>query len=478
MGKTRTMRDYTNIYIDGAWVPSDGTGRIEVINAGTEQVMGSIPEGTASDVDKAVAAARRAFDSWAATPVEERQKYMVRLNEALQARSAEIAEVISGEVGMPITWSTMIQAGLPAGNMQTYATLLDTFEFEETIGNRLVVKEPVGVVGAITPWNYPLHQIICKLGGALAAGCTFVLKPSEVAPLNAFILAEIIHEVGLPAGVFNLVSGTGPVVGAAISEHPDVDMVSFTGSTRAGKQVAAAAAGTVKRVALELGGKSANVILDDANLEEVIPKGLFACYLNSGQTCTAHTRMLVPNSRYDEAVAIAAAAAENMGVDDPSKEGMHLGPLISQAQWDRVEGYIQKGIDEGAVVAAGGLGKPEGKETGYYVKPTVLANVTNDMTVAQEEIFGPVLSIIGYEDDDDAVRIANDSLYGLSGGVWSGDQERAISVARRMRTGAVDVNGGSFNIAAPFGGYKQSGYGRENGPYGIDEFLQTKSLQL
>jgi len=472
------MRDYSNIYIDGAWVPSDGTGTIEVINAGTEQVMGSIPDGTASDVDKAVAAARRAFESWSGTPVEERQKYMVRLNEALQSRSPEIAEVIAGEVGMPITWATMIQAGLPAGNMQTYATLLDTFEFEETIGNSLVVKEPVGVVGAITPWNYPLHQIICKLGGALAAGCTFVLKPSEVAPLNAFILAEIVHEIGLPAGVFNMVTGTGPIVGAAISEHPGVDMVSFTGSTRAGKQVAASAAGTVKRVALELGGKSANIVLDDANLEEVIPKGIFACYLNSGQTCTAHTRMLVPNSRYDEAVAIAAAAAENMGVDDPTKEGMHLGPLISQAQWDRVQGYIQKGVDEGAVIAAGGLGKPEGHETGYFVKPTVLANVTNDMTVAQEEIFGPVLSIIGYEDDDDAVRIANDSLYGLSGGVWSGDQERAISVARRMRTGAVDVNGGSFNIAAPFGGYKQSGYGRENGPYGIDEFLQTKSLQL
>ena len=373
MGKTRTMRDYSNIYIDGAWVPSDGTGTIEVINAGTEQVMGSIPEGTASDVDKAVAAARRAFDSWSATPVEERQKYMVRLNEALQARSAEIAEVISGEVGMPITWSTMIQAGLPAGNMQTYATLLDTFEFEETIGNSLVVKEPVGVVGAITPWNYPLHQIICKLGGALAAGCTFVLKPSEVAPLNAFILAEIVHEVGLPAGVFNLVTGTGPVVGEALAAHPDVDMISFTGSTRAGKRVAEVAAGTVKRVALELGGKSANIILDDADFATVIPKGLFACYLNSGQTCTAHTRMLVPNSRYDEAVAIAAAAAENMGVDDPSKEGMHLGPLISQAQWDRVQGYIQKGIDEGAVVAAGGLGKPEGHETGYFVKPTVLA---------------------------------------------------------------------------------------------------------
>ena len=472
------MRDYSNIYIDGAWVPSDGDGSIEVINAGTEQVMGSIPDGTSSDVDKAVAAAKAAFDTWSTTPVEERQKYLVRLNEALQARSADIASTIAGEVGMPITWSTMIQAGLPAGNMQTFATLLDSFPFEEEIGNSLVVKEPVGVVGAITPWNYPLHQIICKVGGALAAGCTIVLKPSEVAPLNAFILAEIVHDVGLPSGVFNLVTGTGPVVGEAIAAHDDVDMVSFTGSTRAGKRVAEVASQTVKRVSLELGGKSANIVLDDADFATVIPKGLFACYLNSGQTCTAHTRMLVPNSRYDEAVEIAAAAASQTQVGDPTEEGMHLGPLISQAQWDRVQGYIQTGLDEGAVVAAGGLGKPEGQETGYFVKPTVLANVTNDMTVAQEEIFGPVLSIIGYDDDDDAVRIANDSLYGLSGGVWSGDQERALAVARRMRTGAVDVNGGSFNIAAPFGGYKQSGYGRENGVYGIDEFLQTKSLQL
>lgn len=472
------MSDYSNIYIDGAWVPSDGEGSIEVINAGTEQVMGSIPDGTSSDVDRAVAAAKAAFGAWSATPAEERQKYLVRLNEALQARSGDIASTIAGEVGMPITWSTMIQAGLPAGNMQTFATLLDSFDFEEKIGNSLVVKEPVGVVGAITPWNYPLHQIICKVGGALAAGCTIVLKPSEVAPLNAFILAEIVHDVGLPAGVFNLVTGTGPVVGEAIAAHGDVDMVSFTGSTRAGKRVAEVASQTVKRVSLELGGKSANIVLDDADFATVIPKGLFACYLNSGQTCTAHTRMLVPNSRYDEAVEIASAAAAQTQVGDPTEEGMHLGPLISQAQWDRVQGYIQTGIDEGAVVAAGGLGKPEGQETGYFVKPTVLANVTNDMTVAQEEIFGPVLSIIGYDDDDDAVRIANDSLYGLSGGVWSGDQDRALAVARKMRTGAVDVNGGSFNIAAPFGGYKQSGYGRENGVYGIDEFLQTKSLQL
>jgi len=472
------MLDHDKIYIDGAWVASEGTTSIPVINAGTEEVMGSVPNGTAADVDKAVAAAKAAFDGWAATDTEERQKYMVRIQEGLAARTPEIAEVIAGEVGMPITWAGMIQAGLPTGNMATYASLLEDFEFEEKIGNSLVVKEPVGVVGCITPWNYPLHQIVCKIGGAFAAGCTVVLKPSEVAPLNAYILAEIIHDVGLPAGVFNMVMGEGPVVGEAIAAHPDVDMVSFTGSTRAGKQVAATAAGTIKRVALELGGKSANIVLDDANFAEVIPKGVFACYLNSGQTCTAHTRMLVPNSRYDEAVEIAAAAVSATQVDDPTADGMHLGPVISQAQWDRVQGYIQKGIDEGARLVAGGLGKPEGHEKGYFVKPTVFADVTNDMAIAQEEIFGPVLSIIGYEDDDDAVRIANDSPYGLAGGVWSGSDERAMSVARRMRTGAVDVNGGGFNIAAPFGGYKQSGYGRENGPYGIEEFLQTKSLQL
>ncbi len=472
------MLDHDKIYIDGAWVASDGTTSIPVVNAGTEEIMGSVPNGTASDVDRAVAAARRAFDVWSSTEVEERQKYMTRIQEGLSARTPEIAEVIAGEVGMPITWAGLIQAGLPSGNMATYASLLEDFEFEEKIGNSLVVKEPVGVVGCITPWNYPLHQIVCKIGGAFAAGCTVVLKPSEVAPLNAYILAEIIHDVGLPAGVFNMVMGEGPVVGAAIAAHPDVDMVSFTGSTRAGRQVAAVAAATIKRVALELGGKSANIILDDADFAEVIPKGVFACYLNSGQTCTAHTRMLVPNSRYDEAVEIAAAAVSATEVGDPTSEGMHLGPLISQAQWDRVQGYIQKGIEEGARVVVGGLGRPEGHEKGYFVRPTVFADVSNDMTIAREEIFGPVLSIIGYEDDDDAVRIANDSPYGLAGGVWSSSDERAMAVARRMRTGAVDINGGSFNIAAPFGGYKQSGYGRENGSYGIEEFLQTKSLQL
>jgi aldehyde dehydrogenase (NAD+) len=471
------MTDHTDIYVDGAWIPSEGTELIDVINASTEEVMGRVPKGTAGDVDKAVAAARRAFDAWSTTPVEERQKYLTRLGEGLQARSAEIAQTIAGEVGMPITWAGLVQLGLPIGNLQGFAATLDSFQFEQEIGNSLVVREPVGVVGAITPWNYPLHQIVCKVGAALAAGCTVVLKPSEVAPLNAYALAEIVHDVGLPNGVFNMVMGEGPVVGEAIAAHPDIDMVSFTGSTRAGKRVAELAAGTVKRVALELGGKSANIVLDDADFAKVIPKGVFAAYLNSGQTCSAHTRMLVPRSRYEEAVQIAAAAADQMQVDDPTKEGMHLGPLISAAQWDRVQGYIQKGIDEGARVAAGGVGKPEGKETGYYVKPTVFADVDNSMTIAQEEIFGPVLSVIAYEDDDDAVRIANDTQYGLAGGVWSADEDRALAVARRMRTGQVDVNGGRFNVAAPFGGYKQSGYGRENGLFGIEEFLETKSLQ-
>jgi aldehyde dehydrogenase (NAD+) len=459
-------------------VPSTGSGTIEVTNASTEEVMGHIPEGTPEDVDKAVAAAKKAFDGWGSSDPEERGKYLQRLAEGLGARSDEIAQVISEEMGMPLMWATMIQAGLPVGNMATYVEVLSDFPWEERIDNSLVVREPVGVVGAITPWNYPLHQIVAKVAPALAAGCTVVLKPSEVAPLDAFILAEVIDEIGLPAGVFNLVTGVGPVVGEAIAAHPDVDMISFTGSTRAGKRVAELASQSVKRVALELGGKSANIILDDANLEEVVPKGVFACYLNSGQTCTAHTRMLVPREKHDEAVALAVAAAEGFPVGPASQEGVMLGPLSSAAQRDRVRGYIQTGIDEGATLATGGVEPPEGLDTGYFVRPTVFADVSNDMTIAQEEIFGPVLSIIPYDDEDDAVRIANDTPYGLAGGVWSGDEERARRVARRMRTGQVDVNGGSFNIKAPFGGYKQSGVGRELGRYGLEEYLEVKSLQL
>jgi acyl-CoA reductase-like NAD-dependent aldehyde dehydrogenase len=472
------MQTYEKLYIDGAWVDPAGSGTIDVISASTEEVMGRIPEGTSADVDRAVAAARAAFPSWSQTPKEERGKLLQRLSEGLGSRMVEIATTIAGEVGMPMRLSQMIQAGLPTAVMSSYAQILEEFPFEEQVNNSLVVREPVGVVGCITPWNYPLHQIVAKVAPALAAGCTVVLKPSEVAPLNAFILAEIVHEVGLPAGVFNLVSGSGPVVGEAIAGHPDVDMVSFTGSTRAGKRVAELAAQTVKRVALELGGKSANVILDDADLEKAVTAGVNNAFLNSGQTCTAWTRMLVPRDKQDQAARIAAGVAESLTPGDPFGDTARLGPLVSEAQRDRVRNYIRKGVDEGARLVTGGDEAPEGLDKGYYVRPTVFADVRSEMTIAQEEIFGPVLSILPYDDDDDAVRIANDTIYGLAGGVWSGDPERAKAVARRLRTGQVDINGGGFNFMAPFGGYKQSGVGRELGRYGLEEFLETKSLQL
>ena len=473
------MRQYDQIFIDGAWVPSTGTGTIEVIDSSTEEVYGSIPEGTAEDVDRAVAAAKAAFETWGATSLEERRKAIQAIAEGLEARSAEIGEVVSHELGMPLMWSNMIQAGLPVANFKAHVDLIDEVQWEETVGNSLVVREPVGVVGCITPWNYPLHQIVAKVAPALAAGCTVVLKPSEVAPLNAYILAEVVADAGLPNGVFNMVTGTGPVVGEAIAAHPDVDMVSFTGSTRAGKRVSEVAAATVKKVALELGGKSANVILDDANLEACVAPGVvFGCYLNSGQTCTALTRMLVPRDLHDQVVDLAVAAAEGVAVGPSSDPAAQLGPLSSAAQQERVRGYIQKGIDEGATLATGGVEPPEGLETGYFVRPTVFANVTEDMTIAQEEIFGPVLVIMPYDDEDDAVRIANGTLYGLSGGVQSGDVERAKAFARRLRTGQVNINEGGFNLMAPFGGYKQSGNGRELGRAGIEEFLEVKSLQL
>ena len=472
------MTDYSKLYIDGAWVPSTATETIEVINPSTEQVIGAVPAGTPADVDRAVAAAKRAFEAWGLTSTEERSKYVQAIAEGLAARSDEIAQTISDELGMPLMWATMIQAGLPAGNMAGYVQVLDEFVFEEQVGNSLVVKEPVGVVGAITPWNYPLHQIIAKVAPALAAGCTVVLKPSEVTPLNAFILAEIIDASGLPAGVFNLVTGTGPVVGEAIAAHGDVDMVSFTGSTRAGKRVTELGAQTVKRVHLELGGKSANVFLDDADFAAAVPPGvIFGCYLNSGQTCSALTRMVVPRDRQAEVVALAKAAAEGIAVG-PGDSDAQLGPLVSAAQRDRVRGFIQKGIDEGATLVTGGVEPPEGLETGYFVRPTVFADVTSDMTIAQEEIFGPVLAILPYDDEDEALRIANDSIYGLSGGVQSADLERAKAFARKMRTGQVNINEGAYNLQAPFGGYKQSGNGRELGKFGLEEFLETKSMQL
>ncbi len=469
---------HDKLFINGQWVKPAGTGMIEVINSTTEEVMGSIPEGTAEDVSAAVAAAKAAFESWSTTPAEERRRYLQLIADKLVSKKEEIAALVAAEVGMPLAMATAVQAGMPAMVMGSYAELLNSFQFEETIGKALVVKEPVGVVGCITPWNFPLHQVICKVAPALAAGCTVVLKPSEVAPLTAFVLAEIIADIGLPAGVFNLVTGYGPVVGEAIAAHPDVDMVSFTGSTRAGKRVSEVAAQTVKKVSLELGGKSANVILDDADFEKAVKSGVGACYFNSGQTCSALTRMLIPRSRYDEAVAIAKKTAEGFTVGDPLGGAAKLGPLVSATQRERVIGYIKKGIEEGATLVCGGPEMPEGLKKGYFVRPTVFANVNNKMTIAQEEIFGPVLSIIPYEDEDDAVRIANDTIYGLAGGVWSGDTERAKRVARRLRTGQVEINGGKFNPLVPFGGYKQSGNGRELGKYGLEEFLEVKAMLM
>src|SRR5437660_770869 len=472
------MIERDTIYIDGAWVPSGGTGTIDVHGAATEEVVGRIPDGVAADVDRAVAAARAAFPAWSATVAEERAKHLTRIQEGLAARQAELAELIATEVGMPLKLAAMIQVGLPTAQVANYAQVLRDFAFEEQVGHSLVVKEPIGVVGAITPWNYPLNQIVAKVAPALAAGCTVVLKPSEVAPLNAFVLAEVIDDAGLPAGVFNLVSGVGPVVGEAIAAHPDVDMVSFTGSTRAGKRVSELASQSVKSVALELGGKSPNVILDDADLEQAVTDGVGKAFLNSGQTCSALTRMLVPRSRLKEAEEIAVKAAETYTPGDPFDADTRLGPLVSETQRTRVRGYIEKGVDEGAKLLTGGAEAPEGLDKGYFVRPTVFSEVRNDMTIAQEEIFGPVLSIIPYEDEDDAVRIANDTIYGLAAGVWSGDPERAKSVARRIRSGQVEVNGGAFNPLAPFGGFKQSGHGRELGKFAVEEFLAVKSMQL
>ncbi|WP_423197071.1 MULTISPECIES: aldehyde dehydrogenase family protein [unclassified Cupriavidus] len=472
------MQQRDKLFIHGKWVSPHGSGSIDVINASTEAVMGRIPEGHARDAEDAIAAARGAFEAWANTPPAVRAGFLRKIAQGLQDRTEELAHLIAGEVGMPLKLARMIQVGGPVYNWGQAASVLEQFEFEEQVGNSLVVREPVGVVAAITPWNFPLNQITLKVAPALAAGCTVVLKPSEVAPLNAFVLAEVIEAAGLPPGVFNLVTGYGPVVGEVLASHPEVDMVSFTGSTRAGKRVSELAAQSVKRVALELGGKSASVILDDADLAQAVKGTINACFLNSGQTCSAHTRMLVPRARYDEVREIARKVVAGFTVGDPLDESTRLGPLISATQKERVLGYIRRGLDEGAELVAGGPEVPEGLDKGFYVKPTVLGNVDPKATVAQEEIFGPVLSILCYDTEEDAIRIANDSIYGLGGGVWSGDESRAIRVARRIRTGQVDINGGPFNMNAPFGGYKQSGNGREAGRYGMEEFLEYKSLQL
>ena len=472
------MKDHDKLYLGGEWVVPSGRGSFDVTDASTEEIIGRIPAGDAEDVARAVRAARAAFDRWSRTTASERAAYLEKIQAALAARSAEIAETVAREVGMPLALSTMIQAGLPTLSFGAAAQIARSYEFESRVGSSIILKEPVGVVGCITPWNYPLHQVAAKVAPALAAGCTVVLKPSEVAPLSAFILAEIVHSVGLPPGVFNLVSGDGPTVGEAIAGHPEVDMVSFTGSTRAGKRVSEIAAKTVKRVALELGGKSANVILDDADLQKAVRGGVQNCYLNSGQTCSAWTRMLVPKGKHDEAVALAKQAAESFTLGGPLDAGARLGPLVSKTQQERVRTYIKKGVAEGATLVTGGPEQPEGFAKGYFVKPTVFANVKSGMAIAQEEIFGPVLCILPYENEEDAIRIANDTVYGLAGGVWSADVERAKQVARRIRTGQIDINGASFNPMAPFGGFKQSGHGRELGPFGFEEFLEIKSLQV
>src|SRR4051795_7569041 len=478
MATAETLVDRAELYIGGEWVAPAGSGSIEVVNASTEEVMGRIPEGTPEDVERAVASAREAFLTWSETPVAERVALCSAVAAKLQERQEEIGQLIAQELGMPLKLATMIQAGPPIMDFGSQAQLAEEVAWEEEIGNSLVVREPVGVVGAITPWNYPLRQVTAKVAPAMTAGCTVVLKPSEVTPLSAFVLAEIFDEVGVPAGVFNLVTGFGPVVGEAIAAHPEVDMVSFTGSTRAGRRVSELASTTVKRVALELGGKSPNVILDDADLQKAVVDGIGKCYLNSGQTCSALTRMLVPRDQLPIAEQIAAAAVEQTTVGDPFDESTRLGPLVSEQQRERVRGYIRKGQEEGAKLVAGGDEAPEGRDKGYFVRPTVFSDVTPDMTIAQEEIFGPVLVLMPYDDEEDAVRIANDTEYGLAGGVWSGDEERAKAVARRIRTGQVEINGGVFNPLAPFGGYKQSGHGRELGRLGVEEFLAVKSLQL
>ncbi|MFJ2132431.1 aldehyde dehydrogenase family protein [Streptomyces sp. NPDC087845] len=462
------MKAHDGMYIGGEWRAAAGTDTIAVVDPADEQVIAHVPAGTAEDVDAAVSAARAAFPAWAATPPAERAARIAALRDVLVARRDEVAATVTAELGAPLPFSRAVHAGVPILVAGSYAELAASYAFEEKVGNSTVYAEPVGVVGAITPWNYPLHQIVAKVAPALAAGCTIVLKPAEDTPLTAQLFAEAVHEAGIPAGVFNLVTGLGPVAGQALAEHEGVDLVSFTGSTAVGRRIGATAGAAVKRVALELGGKSANVILPGADLARAVGAGIANVMGNSGQTCSAWTRMLVHTSQYDEAVALAAEAAATYGD--------RIGPLVNAKQHARILGYIEKGVSEGARLVAGGPEAP--REQGYFVSPTVFADVTPEMTIAQEEIFGPVVSIIRYEDEDDALRIANGTVYGLAGAVWAGDDAEAVAFARRMDTGQVDINGGRFNALAPFGGYKQSGVGRELGSHGLAEYLQTKSLQF
>ncbi len=470
------MTSYDKHYYDGDWQASSGSDTVAVISSVTEAEVARVPRGTAGDVDQAVRAARRGFAAWSRLAVEDRAQWLEKLSAAMKARVPQLAEAITHEVGTALGYATKVQVEFPIMMIGMNAKFIREARLEEELGNSLIIKEPIGVVGCITPWNYPLHQIVCKIAPALAAGCTVVLKPAEMAPTSAFMLAEAAHEIGLPAGVLNIVSGSGRIVGEAIVAHPDVDMVSFTGSLQAGRRIAAVAGDGIKKVCLELGGKSAFIVLDDAPFEKAIAAGVNNCMQNAGQTCSAWTRMLVPRSRHDEAVELAKAQLARLTLGDPFDKNTRLGPLASAGQRDSVLGFIEQGKQEGATLVAGG-GRPAGLATGFYVEPTIFANVDNQMSVAQEEIFGPVLVIIPYDTEADAIRIANDSPYGLAGGVWAATPERALGVARQLRTGQVDVNGGRFNALAPFGGYKKSGIGREIGPLALDEFFQLKSIQ-
>jgi aldehyde dehydrogenase (NAD+) len=474
------MRDCRQFYIDGKWIDPTVAQDWKVTNPATEEPIATISLGSAADVDKAVAAAARAFESYSQTSVDERVALLQRVIEVYKAKSEEMAQTISSEMGCPISLSRSAQAAAGLGHLFEIVKVLQSFKFEEPKGSTLMRKEPIGVCGLITPWNWPMNQVVAKVAPALAAGCTVVLKPSEMAPLSAYLFAQILDEAGLPHGVFNLVNGDGPTVGAAIAAHPDIAMVSFTGSTRAGIAVALAAAPTVKRVTQELGGKSAFIILDDilddTNLETAVKEGVQACFRNSGQSCNAPTRMLVPRSKMAQAIAAAEKTAEATKVGDPLAEGHHIGPLASKAQFDKVQRLIHAGIAEGARLIAGGPERPEGMGKGYFVKPTIFADVRNDMTIAREEIFGPVLCMIPHEDENDAVRIANDTPYGLSGFVSAGDIERARRVAKRIRSGNVHINNARVDFGGCFGGYKQSGNGREWGEAGLAEFLELKAI--
>ncbi len=468
------MRDYTKFYIDGHWVDPAVANPLDVINPATEEVAGRINLGSAADVDRAVAAAKKAFASFSRTSVAERIELMGAIAAEYQKRYNDIAAAITEEMGAPTWLSNQAQAALGIGHIATAIEVLKNYKFDELKGTTLITKEPIGVCAFITPWNWPINQIACKVAPALAVGCTMVLKPSEIAPFSAYIWTEILHAAGVPAGVFNLVNGDGPGVGVALSSHKDVDMVSFTGSTRAGIAVAKNAADTVKRVAQELGGKSPNIVLPDADLVKAVTGGVQSVMMNSGQSCNAPTRMLVPRAKMAEAAAIAKQVAEATTVGDPNGNAA-MGPVVSETQFNKIQGLIEQGIRDGATLVAGGPGKPEGLDKGYYVKPTIFADVTNDMTIAREEIFGPVLAMMPYDSEEQAIAIGNDTVYGLAAYV-QGEPEHAKKVARELRAGQVNVNQAGFDLMAPFGGYKQSGNGREWGDHGFADFLETKAI--